>query len=172
MRRLAVYYNDFVRPDDPYEFVGLLQEQPLLAAKRNHAIQGLADILADNDSLRRTLEATLKDPGGQRDWPSLCEKIRGVAGGEEFIEEFEDGPEPEVPRHRIRSDAITAGSATPATQSARVVPRWANGDGKAGELWACRGPRTAFVGSRRRAAAGRGAGDGRHRSPELEAAGR
>ena len=35
VRRLATYYNDAVRPEDPYEFVGLLRDQPMLAARRN-----------------------------------------------------------------------------------------------------------------------------------------
>ena len=39
VRRLATYYNDAVQPEDPYEFVGLLRDQPLLAAQRNHAIR-------------------------------------------------------------------------------------------------------------------------------------
>jgi pyruvate,water dikinase len=90
VRRLAVYYNDAVRPDDPYEFVGLLQQQPLLAAQRNLAIHDLAGRLARNPELRRSLEAILADHNGPLVWSSLRESLVRLSGGEEFAQEFEE----------------------------------------------------------------------------------
>ncbi len=52
VRRLATYYNDAVQPEDPYEFVALLRDQPLLAAQRNRSITDLAQQLASSESLR------------------------------------------------------------------------------------------------------------------------
>ena len=68
VRRLATYYNDAVQPDDPYEFVGLLRDQPLLATQRNQAISELARKLAANEVLRRTVEAMLAEHGGALQW--------------------------------------------------------------------------------------------------------
>jgi pyruvate,water dikinase len=43
VRQLGIYYNDAVKPEDPYEFVGLLQGQQMVASRRNRALQELAD---------------------------------------------------------------------------------------------------------------------------------
>ena len=55
VRRLAVYYNDAVQPEDPYEFVSLLRGEPLLAARRNAAIASLAEEVRSNESLKDIL---------------------------------------------------------------------------------------------------------------------
>jgi len=90
VRRLAIYYNDTVLPDDPYEFVGLLQKQPLLAAQRNLAIHDLARKLARNPELRDSLEAILVDHNGSLVWSSLRENLLSLSGGEDFVHEFEE----------------------------------------------------------------------------------
>ena len=90
VRRLATYYNDFVRPEDPYEFVGLLQDQPLLAAERNHAMDKLAVQVAGNAALRARLQATLESAGLEPPWSWVREQLVGVSGGERFLRDFED----------------------------------------------------------------------------------
>jgi pyruvate,water dikinase len=90
VRRLATYYNDFVRPSDPYEFVGLLRNQPLLAAERNRALRRLAARLTENGPLRRSLEVALERTRGGLDPPSLGEALRNAPGGKRFLREFED----------------------------------------------------------------------------------
>lgn len=42
VRQLGLYYNDAVQPHDPYEFVGLLKGQQMVASRRNRALQALA----------------------------------------------------------------------------------------------------------------------------------
>jgi len=90
VRRLAVYYNDAVGPDDPYEFVGLLQKQPLLAARRNLAIHDLARRLAGNPALRDSLEAILADHDGPWVWSPIRQNLLRHSGGEDFADEFEE----------------------------------------------------------------------------------
>jgi pyruvate,water dikinase len=85
-----MYYNDAVGPDDPYEFVGLLQQQPLLAARRNLAIHDLASRLAGNPELRRSLEAILADHDGPLVWSSLRDDLLRHSGGEDFAHGFEE----------------------------------------------------------------------------------
>lgn len=58
VRRLGVYYNDAVRPDDPYEFVALLSSENRLAQRRNDELQLLATMLR-NDAELRTAVARL-----------------------------------------------------------------------------------------------------------------
>lgn len=91
VRRLATYYNDAVQPDDPYEFVGLLRDQPLLAAQRNRAMGELARQLAANDVLRRTVEATLVQHRGAAQWPTFrSQLLRTAEKAESFVQGFDE----------------------------------------------------------------------------------
>ena len=90
VRRLATYYNDVVRPEDPYEFVGLLQNQPLLAAERNHAMEKLALQVAGNAALGARLQASLESADLEPTWSWVREQLVDVSGGERFLRDFED----------------------------------------------------------------------------------
>lgn len=90
VRRLGTYYNDAVKPDDPYEFVGLLRNQPLLAAQRNRAIAVLAQQLGSHDSVRAAVERLLREHAGSMKWVDFRREllqIEDVAAG--FVEGFE-----------------------------------------------------------------------------------
>jgi phosphoenolpyruvate synthase/pyruvate phosphate dikinase len=90
VRRLALYYNDAVRPRDPYEFVGLLQGEDLLATQRNAALRALADRLRRNPSLCEAIEkacgSTETDlTNWERDARTA---VRSVTEGETFLADF------------------------------------------------------------------------------------
>jgi len=90
VRRLATYYNDAVHAEDPYEFVGLLRNQPLVATQRNEAIGQLAQQLATNDTLRSAVERLLAECAGTLHWPSFCDALmRNADGAEAFIRDFD-----------------------------------------------------------------------------------
>jgi phosphohistidine swiveling domain-containing protein len=91
VRRLAIYYNDAVQAEDPYEFVGLLRSQPLVATQRNEAIGQLAEKLAANDTLRSALERLLAEFAGSIDWPASRDMLMNNAdGAEDFVRGFDD----------------------------------------------------------------------------------
>jgi pyruvate,water dikinase len=91
VRRLAIYYNDAVQPEDPFEFVGLLRGQPLLAAQRNRAIGELAQRLASNHALRNAAEEVLEKNAGALQWPAAREQLmRAAVGAENFVRGFEN----------------------------------------------------------------------------------
>ncbi|MEJ2140654.1 MAG: hypothetical protein P8Y61_14675, partial [Gammaproteobacteria bacterium] len=91
VRRLAMYYNDAVQAEDPYEFVGLLRNQPLVATKRNAAVGQLAEKLAVNDALRSALEQLLVEFAGSIDWPAFRDALMNKAdGAEDFVRDFDD----------------------------------------------------------------------------------
>ncbi len=91
VRRLATYYNDAVQPEDPYEFVGLLRDQPLLAARRNSAIKELAGELAADDELREAIDGLLNVHRGSLAGPLFREELRRSADGAAgFIAAFDD----------------------------------------------------------------------------------
>ncbi len=56
VRHLGLYYNDAVRPEDPYEFTGILKHQTMIAMARNEMLEALAARLRENAPLRRSLE--------------------------------------------------------------------------------------------------------------------
>jgi pyruvate,water dikinase len=91
VRRLATYYNDAVQPDDPYEFVELLRDQPLLAAQRNQAISDLARQIGKNDSLRLAISALLAEYAGSLQWSVFADALQRTAdGAESFVQGFEE----------------------------------------------------------------------------------
>ncbi len=61
VRQLGLYYNDAVRPDDPYEFVGLLKGQNMLAMRRNRLMLKLAETIRDRPRVRQMLTAVRSD---------------------------------------------------------------------------------------------------------------
>jgi phosphohistidine swiveling domain-containing protein len=90
VRRLGVYYNDAVRPQDPYEFVGLLEGEVLLATQRNTALRALSDRLRQNTPLCDAIaEAFRLTPPDRANWLSHASAtIASVAEGESFLAEF------------------------------------------------------------------------------------
>jgi pyruvate,water dikinase len=92
VRRLAVYYNDAVHPKDPYEFVGLLQGEQMLAQSRNRELEKLAADVAASPSLRKSLveTATAGDP---LNLDLLCNRLAAEGAGEfaKRLETFEAG---------------------------------------------------------------------------------
>jgi pyruvate,water dikinase len=91
VRRLATYYNDAVQAEDPYEFVGLLRDQPLVATQRNAAIGQLAGKLAANATLRSALVRLLAEFAGDFDWPAFRDALmRNADSAEDFVRGFDD----------------------------------------------------------------------------------
>ena len=84
VRQLGIYYNDAVQPDDPYEFVGLLKGQRMVASRRNLALQELAEQVRGN----RALRSELSQAAGQG-WQDALPGVEAVPGGESFARAFE-----------------------------------------------------------------------------------
>lgn len=91
VRRLATYYNDSVQPQDPYEFVRLLRDQPLVAMQRDNAIGQLAQQLAENDLLRSAVAGLLEQFTGSLHWTAFRDQLmQTVDGAEHFVCEYEE----------------------------------------------------------------------------------
>jgi len=54
-RLFGQIYNRMLKPDDPYEFTGLLASAPLVSVERNRRMQELAEMLAEDPSLAAAL---------------------------------------------------------------------------------------------------------------------
>ena len=93
-RQLGTYYNDAVRPADPYEFVGLLKGEPMAAVKRNRALEHLARRVREDATLGSALRraAGAGDDGGGRAGASWQEVMRSELGpdrSQETIDEID-----------------------------------------------------------------------------------
>lgn len=91
VRQLGRYYADAVRPDDPYEFVGLLKSVDMLALRRNEAMAELVEGLRGNAPLMQAVSdarAASKDADA-RAWRQTLVPIRELPGGPEFLDAFD-----------------------------------------------------------------------------------
>ena len=97
-----------MQAEDPYEFVGLLRNQPLVGTQRNAAIGRLTRTLAVNDTLRSALERLLAEFAGSIDWPAFRDAlIHNADGGEEFARGFDDLSDGSSPARTIDRSNFT-----------------------------------------------------------------
>ena len=88
VRRLGTYYNDAVQPDDPYEFVGLLKGEQMIAGQRNGVLTGLASQVRANPDLAEALQVGLEgSEGGGEAWLA---DLGAAADAEAFREGLRD----------------------------------------------------------------------------------
>jgi phosphoenolpyruvate synthase/pyruvate phosphate dikinase len=76
IRNFGTYYNDLVKPDDPYEFIQLLKNQDMLASKRNIIFNNLSDLLKDSDELNQKINTIFKGGLKQKE---LIDKLFQIA---------------------------------------------------------------------------------------------
>jgi pyruvate,water dikinase len=90
VRQLGTYYNDAVKPADPYEFINILRHQPMIATERNTALHELAVYLRERpallDSLRSASAPAEELP--RRDWREVQQMVIGTDGGPELLEQL------------------------------------------------------------------------------------
>jgi phosphohistidine swiveling domain-containing protein len=88
VRQLGIYYNDAVHPEDPYEFVGLLRGEQMVASQRNQAIRHLARQVREHPSLATALWEAVN--AGQHDWKQVLHDLQDIPGSDRFGRDFED----------------------------------------------------------------------------------
>jgi pyruvate,water dikinase len=85
VRRLGIYYNDAVRPADPYEFVELLRGEQMVASRRNQALRELAKRVRGDQALRQQLSRAVA--GG---WSDVLPALQALPGGRSFVHDFQN----------------------------------------------------------------------------------
>jgi phosphohistidine swiveling domain-containing protein len=91
VRYLGLYYNDVVRPDDPYEFVELLRGEDMLATRRNRMMGEMARQLRENSRLREALERTVERESKQSELDHAADRtVLAIEGGQAFLDAFEE----------------------------------------------------------------------------------
>lgn len=91
VRFLGAYYNDALQPEDPYEFMFILEGVDFLATHRNVALLKLAHQVQQNYSLQKKLtESALTCHSIPiASWNNLKKEIADIQGGSEFLADFE-----------------------------------------------------------------------------------
>jgi phosphohistidine swiveling domain-containing protein len=92
VRYFGIQYNDLMHPEDPFEFVKLLQGEGLITIARNRAMKKMAQLLDRSKGLKAALKKLLKQKGSS---PSLQMKTLRVAllrkrNGTIFLKRFHD----------------------------------------------------------------------------------
>lgn len=91
VRQLGLYYNDVVKPHDPYEFVGLLSNEEMLATRRNRALGELALAVREDTSIEKALVATVESGSTHASvWRNLKRELDQTPSGEEFFSAFQN----------------------------------------------------------------------------------
>jgi pyruvate,water dikinase len=85
VRQLGIYYNDVLKPEDPYEFVGLLRGERMVASRRNQALQALAEQVGAEPALHKGLSQV-----AELGWQDALPGVRAIPGGESFVQAFEN----------------------------------------------------------------------------------
>ncbi len=80
IRLFGQVYNDAVRPEDPYEFMNLLEKTGLKSIERNRLLEKLADVIRQDPDLKKTL-AIGDEPATDHPFMVFLE---------EFVSEFGD----------------------------------------------------------------------------------
>lgn len=90
VRHLGIYYNDAVHPDDPFEFIGLLKSQPLLAQKRNRHFREMAELVRSEPQLMSLLvEHTAREADTPLAWDDLKKTLERLPDGFSFARAFD-----------------------------------------------------------------------------------
>jgi len=91
VRQLGIYYNNAIKPADPFEFMGLLSTDDLLAAKRNQRISELANVVRSDTELKEILSDC--SAGTQVDdqscWASAVGKLQLLESGQRFLRKLD-----------------------------------------------------------------------------------
>ncbi|WP_201276307.1 PEP/pyruvate-binding domain-containing protein [Methylotetracoccus oryzae] len=87
VRQFGVYYNDLLRPADPFEFVLLLSGQDFLAGQRDESMRRLAAAVSGHAALRTALREL---EGRGMAWNDATrQRLRALPGGVAFLADFE-----------------------------------------------------------------------------------
>jgi len=88
VRQLGTYYNDAVKPEDPYEFVQILRSQPMIASERNEALSELAASVRNNARLLALFQqvASSGSAADEPGWADVEEMVGDVDGGPELLD--------------------------------------------------------------------------------------
>jgi pyruvate,water dikinase len=111
IRLFGQFYNEVVRPEDPYEFMELLAATPMLSVRRNIELARIASKVRENSELRGLLRA---GQSGDRDFELELESFEREFGDAVFADQQCFGDRAQLVR-LVLSLADAPGAAKPAS---------------------------------------------------------
>lgn len=97
VRQFGAFYNDSIKPSDPFEFVGLMRGLPLVACERDAVIAHLAHTLRSAPSVRSKVEQLISVESESEsgvdddDWAVLIHRAEPDADLARFIQRARNG---------------------------------------------------------------------------------
>ena len=88
IRHFGSFYNDLMKPVDPYEFINLLKNQDMMAHKRDQKMKSLGDYLRSTPSVKNNISKWIDD--GYEGQP-LLQKLETTSKGKTENSEFAVG---------------------------------------------------------------------------------
>ncbi len=88
IRNFGTYYNDLVKPDNPYEFMELLKNEDIIASKRNKEFEYLSTLIRKSQPLQEYLKQLLKK---NSKGSSFVEQLKKIKDDNKYSKEFIDG---------------------------------------------------------------------------------
>ena len=91
VRQLGIYYNNEVKPANPYEFMTLLGGQDLIAFRRNQLIDHLARTVRQDQDLKSALTDLLTQPDSTLpdNWRPTLEQVGNPGSMQEFLKSLD-----------------------------------------------------------------------------------
>jgi pyruvate,water dikinase len=95
VRQFGAFYNDAVKPPDPFEFVDLMRGQPLIASERDATIARLASTLRDAPDVlsrvERLIQSDSESTTGDDGWTVLTRRAASNDDLTGFLQEARNG---------------------------------------------------------------------------------
>ncbi len=88
IRNFGTYYNDLVKPKNPYEFMEILKTDDLLASERNREIQSLSLLIKNDEELNLKIEHLINNKIKSKELLDALDELNQTKKSLEFVKKF------------------------------------------------------------------------------------
>lgn len=88
IRNFGTYYNDLVKPKNPYEFMEILKTDDLLASERNRQFKSLSLLLKNDQSLNSKIEYLINNQIKSKELFADLDELNQTRTSLEFVKNF------------------------------------------------------------------------------------
>jgi len=88
IRNFGTYYNDLVKPKNPYEFMEILKTDDLLASERNREIESLSLLIKNDEELNLKIEHLINNKIKSKELLDALDELNQTKKSLEFVKKF------------------------------------------------------------------------------------
>ncbi len=88
IRNFGTYYNDLVKPKNPYEFMEILKTDDLLASERNRQFKSLSLLLKNDQTLNSKIEYFINNQIKSKELLDALDQLNQTRKSLEFVKKF------------------------------------------------------------------------------------